>query len=361
MAEHDYKLVRHKKESVESPVFLNHTFDRERFRIDSGWQMWLFIRMRHLLIFICLFSSGCGLLLISLVVHRYRTFRQKHLLTYAVHVVCLNLMALADMGLIYITLNISHEKIVIATTFLIPWMLFSALLYCALVGYAAAFMVLILELCDKKLLPWQKWVGVGGLITALAVGAGGVFNLDLLMRSIYYLDRIVRALIMIAAVLLFWQARTVMAAGKRIALRSFSAFYVTVHLIYFLFYALRNLWSSVFAFYTGFYFLCLNLLPLLLLGTFLHYYHGKKLLVHKSRPDMESTLGGYGISKREREIIQLVCAGKSNLEIEQLLFISLKTVKFHLYNVYRKLGVRNRIELANLVQKVLGEHTLSKL
>ncbi|MCX6558444.1 MAG: helix-turn-helix transcriptional regulator, partial [Candidatus Aminicenantes bacterium] len=309
--------------------------------------------MRHLLIFIYLLSSGCGLLLISLVVHRYRTFRQRHLRTYAVHLACLNLMTLADVGLIYITLNISHEKIVIATTLIIPWMLLSVLLYCALVGYAAAFMVMAMELRGKRILPWQKWVGRGGLIVALAVCAGGVFNLDFLMRSIYYLDRIVRALILIAAVLLFWQARTVMASGKRIALRSFSAFYIAVNLIYFLFYAGRNLWSSVFAFYTGFYFLCLNLLPLLFLGTFLHYYHGKKLLVQKSQPDMESTLGGYGISKREREIIQLICAGKSNLEIEQLLFISLKTVKFHLYNIYRKLGVRNRIELVNLVQGAL--------
>ncbi len=84
-------------------------------------------------------------------------------------------------------------------------------------------------------------------------------------------------------------------------------------------------------------------------------FHGKKLLVQRSQPDLEITLAGYGVSKRETEIIQLVCAGKSNREIEELLFISIKTVKFHLYSIYRKLGVRNRIELANVVQESLGK------
>lgn len=59
----------------------------------------------------------------------------------------------------------------------------------------------------------------------------------------------------------------------------------------------------------------------------------------------------YSISKREKEIITLILDGKTNREIEDALFISLKTVKNHVYRIYRKMGVNNRVQLINLVMK----------
>jgi DNA-binding CsgD family transcriptional regulator len=55
-----------------------------------------------------------------------------------------------------------------------------------------------------------------------------------------------------------------------------------------------------------------------------------------------------GITRREREIIKLIQAGKTNQEIADDLFISVATVKDHNHNLFRKSGVRNRLELANL-------------
>jgi len=55
-----------------------------------------------------------------------------------------------------------------------------------------------------------------------------------------------------------------------------------------------------------------------------------------------------GITRREREIIGLIQAGKTNQEIADKLFISVATVKDHNHNLFRKSGVRNRLELANL-------------
>jgi DNA-binding CsgD family transcriptional regulator len=56
----------------------------------------------------------------------------------------------------------------------------------------------------------------------------------------------------------------------------------------------------------------------------------------------------YQISKREQEIIQLVCSGRSNQEIADELFISLGTVKNHLYNIFIKLGIKNRTQLVKM-------------
>lgn len=59
----------------------------------------------------------------------------------------------------------------------------------------------------------------------------------------------------------------------------------------------------------------------------------------------ESFLTRYGITDREREIILKVVQGKSNADIAGELFISLATVKTHLHNIYRKIGVDSRFDL----------------
>lgn len=59
----------------------------------------------------------------------------------------------------------------------------------------------------------------------------------------------------------------------------------------------------------------------------------------------EAFLAKYGITEREREIILKVVQGKSNADIAGELFISLATVKTHLHNIYRKIGVDSRYDL----------------
>ncbi len=52
------------------------------------------------------------------------------------------------------------------------------------------------------------------------------------------------------------------------------------------------------------------------------------------------------LSGREREIVGLVCQGFRNKEIAEKMFISEQTVKNHLHNIFDKLGVSDRLELA---------------
>jgi DNA-binding CsgD family transcriptional regulator len=56
----------------------------------------------------------------------------------------------------------------------------------------------------------------------------------------------------------------------------------------------------------------------------------------------------YGISKREKQVLQLICLGKTNKQIAKALLISLPTVKDHISNIFRKTGVTNRVQLAAL-------------
>lgn len=50
------------------------------------------------------------------------------------------------------------------------------------------------------------------------------------------------------------------------------------------------------------------------------------------------------LTHRELEVLQLTAQGRSNVEIARILWVTEQTVKFHLSNVYRKLGVANRTE-----------------
>ncbi len=54
----------------------------------------------------------------------------------------------------------------------------------------------------------------------------------------------------------------------------------------------------------------------------------------------------YGLTGRELEVLDLVAQGKTNSDIARELFITTKTVKYHLSGVFSKLGVRNRTEAA---------------
>jgi DNA-binding CsgD family transcriptional regulator len=56
--------------------------------------------------------------------------------------------------------------------------------------------------------------------------------------------------------------------------------------------------------------------------------------------------GELGLTEREREVLRLVAAGRSNREIAGELFISPKTASVHVSNILGKLGVASRGEAA---------------
>ena len=58
----------------------------------------------------------------------------------------------------------------------------------------------------------------------------------------------------------------------------------------------------------------------------------------------DSVLHAAGLSPREGDILRAVARGLSNKAIAGELWIAEQTVKFHVTNIYRKLGISNRAE-----------------
>ncbi len=66
----------------------------------------------------------------------------------------------------------------------------------------------------------------------------------------------------------------------------------------------------------------------------------------------------YNISDRETEIIEALVVGKTNKEIAAELFISINTVKTHIKNIYRKLEVKNRVQLLHKIKFSNGDNPI---
>ncbi len=59
----------------------------------------------------------------------------------------------------------------------------------------------------------------------------------------------------------------------------------------------------------------------------------------------------YALTPREVEVLELLLIGESNEKICKQLIISLNTLKKHITNIYKKLGINNRWELINFIIK----------
>ena len=59
----------------------------------------------------------------------------------------------------------------------------------------------------------------------------------------------------------------------------------------------------------------------------------------------------YGLTKREETILRLLLAGLSNDEICEKLVITVNTLKKHVLNIYRKLGIRNRVQMFKMIRE----------
>lgn len=59
-----------------------------------------------------------------------------------------------------------------------------------------------------------------------------------------------------------------------------------------------------------------------------------------------------GLTPRENEILDLLSKGYRNKEIAEALFVSINTIRTHIYNIYEKLHVKSRVEALNKTGRV---------
>ena len=79
-------------------------------------------------------------------------------------------------------------------------------------------------------------------------------------------------------------------------------------------------------------------------------------LIERTRERPRNATGFAGIlTKREKQILRLTATGATNAEVAEVLNVSMHTVKTHVYNLFRKIGVTNRIQAVNWAKDNMHE------
>ena len=150
---------------------------------------------------------------------------------------------------------------------------------------------------------------------------------------------------------LFFRLRTLKGDSKRPIVRFFGFYYVIAFSLYFV---ATHFAPNIFAFNFAWplVFFSLNLPPLLMMRHYLYNHHIDQYLGTDLDFRVRQFYSRYRISNQEQNIIQLLFNGKSNREIGDLLFISTGTIKNYTSNIYKKIGVRDRNQLVNLIRNL---------
>lgn len=87
------------------------------------------------------------------------------------------------------------------------------------------------------------------------------------------------------------------------------------------------------------------------------------LLIAKSVKELIQMREYFKFSQREVEVVQLVLSGTKNSEIAEKLHISIRTVKTHLFHIFNKTGIDNKIQLIMLLKdfNLIPEHQAEKV
>jgi DNA-binding CsgD family transcriptional regulator len=148
---------------------------------------------------------------------------------------------------------------------------------------------------------------------------------------------------------LFLQSRRFLDNKDRQNIRLFGMFYIIYALSTITLINLSHL-GPVYGFGFIIVLFALHLLPIFFLSLYLDKNFVEPAAKHDFYKSLADFIEEYQISKRESEIVQLICKGKSNQDISDSLFISLQTVKDHIHRIYLKTGVKNRVQLTNLIR-----------
>jgi DNA-binding CsgD family transcriptional regulator len=77
----------------------------------------------------------------------------------------------------------------------------------------------------------------------------------------------------------------------------------------------------------------------------------RERMASERRSEAPDAAERFGLSRRELEVLRLLAAGRSNPDIAEALFISVRTVQTHTENIYAKLGVHARAEAVDVAHR----------
>lgn len=312
--------------------------------------------MRHIIITTLVINlvSGTAVFLYTMQISRsYRRSFMKSLLKY---ILFYNGLVIVDLSYQYILANVFDYDMALLVKYPALIIVLLSLVYYAEFGITFSISQTVIRLKGREMSASAKWLFA---LWIAIFGVSSVYGLILLFQKweyqvFYWIHAawIFSLNIIILSVLLKAFMEPTEEQSKRNDLRSFALIFFAGYTVFSIshldFYFFK---TGIEGYYDPFVLLLINLCPLL----WLRFCYEKKNRPLEISENMEKKLDKFcekfGISQREKEIIQQVMTGKSNKEIERILFISHNTVKNHIYNVYQKVNAGSRSELIHLINR----------
>lgn len=306
--------------------------------------------MTHVMVLLWAIAFGVGITAITVTYYRYRLEPLTLLRHYWQFLLLSNVAVGGALVMSYAATNIGGftalgAKRSAAALFLVSSFWVVAALVYKLV--ALTFDLIGYELSVRVRYPLLSVLAVApiGLVAGLALADLGVSDDKVFANSEIFNVSLVAAGV-IAMVFSLVAAGTLVPAAYRRAVRRMCSLHLAAFVLI-LGAALLTYPSTWYLLILSF--VTINVTPLVLLGPLLAHRRTSPLADSGRGGDLEAFAVRYGISEREREIVRLLLEGCTNSDIAAALCISSHTVKNHVYNVYRKVGARNRIQLTNLI------------
>ncbi len=335
---------------------VKHYFEgRHDFGLHTGRLYDTYNPMFQITNFVLIFSLGVGLAAVAVSAQIYRRYRLEYLRAHLEIVACFNLILLLNIVALYI-FNLPAESAPagmkratgIGLEFFVPLLQILAVYL---------FLRVIRGMLGKPVTTRIKRLAATFIIgytviQALAIAMMPLSDGPRVIGRAVWLSTL--AFICVVLVTAIREARAIPDGKKRGAVRNYGLLIlglITLVLLLALLNFTGILNITKYNLITGFLIVVMNALPILYLGWFAERFHERPSIDWSTDEDAAEIFERFGITPREREIVQLICSGKTNREIADELFISLQTVKDHAYRIFRKTGVRNRVQLANLFLK----------
>ncbi|MFC2134596.1 LuxR C-terminal-related transcriptional regulator [Bacteroidota bacterium] len=305
--------------------------------------------MRHLIIFFELTTLVIGALIIYYFVQFHK--RSRHPLPRALYyyLIFTNLAVLNELFFKYFFLNVFGYKDQLLT------MIWDWNMFVIWIGVVYSFSAVVFSIKAKEMSLWFRKIfifAVSILVIGYIIGFTGYFYAG---STEFFVVFDLVSLYMILSFIIGLPVYTLTdtkhkkGSNHRNIIYSFVILFCAGYFLYLIFVVYHvHVYGNLIQSFLRLYF------NIIVIFWFVVYYLRNNMIVASIKDNKEiiTILGEkYKVSKREQEVLALLIDGKSNKEIENVLFISSSTVRNHISLIYKKIGINSRGQLMKLVLK----------
>ncbi len=178
-----------------------------------------------------------------------------------------------------------------------------------------------------------------------------------ILAFIYMIVRVLSGLIRFGVIAFVFVTTFRLKYKKEIAfIRIICLLYFAGFAIYYIFRPEIDYIDNKFVFYFNpFMYFLINLPPLFYLKEYLSKHFRESVFGQAENLNFKHLFDEYGLTNREQEISVLMLEGTGNKEIADKLYISIKTVRNHIYNIFQKFKVNNRTKFFIMIRNLIDD------